>query len=185
MITIERRRSVPTAVRYIDNPMGTMTGGPPARLICIRSSEVSRHFSPPTAYQASGPEWMCAGAVIPGVKSASIKRRRVVFSCGDRKRSNFCNAISVGRSPVLVLDSHQPNFAKRFDNGASRPLVCLRREACWIRIEMPEHLWFCELTYGIVGQDPASNLLRSHTRRRARIAQNSNALRYQLCAQEK
>jgi hypothetical protein len=44
----------------------------PARLICMRPSEVSRHVSPPTAYQASGPEWMFAGAVIPGVKSASI-----------------------------------------------------------------------------------------------------------------
>jgi len=40
----------------------------------MRPSEVSRHVSPPTACQASGPEWRCEGAVIPGVKSASINR---------------------------------------------------------------------------------------------------------------
>jgi hypothetical protein len=38
----------------------------------MRPLEVSRHVSPPIAYQASGPEWMCVGPVIPGVKSASI-----------------------------------------------------------------------------------------------------------------
>src|ERR1700719_1774444 len=61
MITIERRRSVPRAVRCIDNPMGTTTGRPPTRLICMRPLELSRHVLPATAYQASGPEWMCAG----------------------------------------------------------------------------------------------------------------------------
>src|SRR6185312_13881472 len=38
----------------------------------MRPSEVSRHVFPPTAYQASGPECLCGGAVIPGVKAASI-----------------------------------------------------------------------------------------------------------------
>src|SRR6185312_2033698 len=114
-----------------------------------------------------------------GCKVRLHKLRRVFFSCDDWKRSNLCNAISVDRSPVLVLDGHQPHFAKRFDNYAPRPLVCLRRDACWIHIEMPEHSWLCELTYGLVGQDPASNLLRSRTRRHAPVAWNSNTLRCQ------
>jgi hypothetical protein len=50
---------------------------------------------------------------------------------------------------------------------------------------MPEHLWFCELTHGIVGEDPAANLLRSGTRRLARIAWNSDTLRYQMCVRGK
>ncbi|MGA2727199.1 MAG: hypothetical protein ABSE96_05265 [Terracidiphilus sp.] len=49
---------------------------------------------------------------------------------------------------------------------------------------MPEHLWIGELTYGIVGQDPASYLLRSRAHWLARIARNSDALRYKMCAQE-
>jgi hypothetical protein len=56
--------------------------------------------------------------------------------------------------------------------------------ACRIRIEMPEHSRFWELTYGIVCQDPTTNLLRSRTRWLTRVAQNSNTLRCQLCAQE-
>jgi hypothetical protein len=41
------------------------------------------------------------------------------------------------------------------------------------------------LTYGIVSQYPAANLLRSRTRRLARIAWNGYTLRCQLRAWEK
>src|SRR5882672_10117332 len=52
-------------------PPGTMTLDPPARPTILPSG-VSRHVSPANVYQASGPECRCAGAVIPGVKIASI-----------------------------------------------------------------------------------------------------------------
>lgn len=91
MITIERRSPVPIAVRCIDNPIGTMTGGPPTRLSCMRPSEVSRHVSPPTAYQASGPEWICVGAVIPGVKSASI-------NCAE-----YFSPVTTGSGPISAM----------------------------------------------------------------------------------
>ena len=110
------------------------------------------------------------------------KLRRVFFSCDDRERSNLCNAISVGRFPVLVLDGHQPHFGERFDQCAARSLVCFGRVACWIRIKMPEHSRFCELTHRSVGQDLASDVSRSLTHRLACVPRNSNALRCHLCA---
>ena len=48
-----------------------ITGGPPARPICLPFG-VSRQVSPAWVYQASGPACVCAGAVMPGVKIASM-----------------------------------------------------------------------------------------------------------------
>src|SRR5208283_3004586 len=70
-------------------------------------------------------------------------------------------------------------------NHTSRPLVCLCRNACGIRIEMPEYLRFCELSYGIVRQNPAPDFLRSLTHRLARITRSRDTLRDQLCPWEK
>jgi len=46
-------------------------------------------------------------------------------------------------------------------------------------------LRLCELTYGIVGENPAANFLCSRTHRLAGIARNRNALRHQLCPWDK
>jgi hypothetical protein len=50
---------------------------------------------------------------------------------------------------------------------------------------MPEYLRLCELTYGIVRENPAANFLSSRTHRLAGIARNRNALRHQLCPWDK
>jgi hypothetical protein len=60
------------------------------------------------------------------------KLHRVFLSSDDRGRSNFGDAMSVGRSSLLVLDRHQPHFAERFKHRAARPLICLRRGTSWI-----------------------------------------------------
>jgi len=63
--------SVPVAVRCIDKPIGTISAGPPAyRLESGRPKSLSKF--PANVYQASGPPCRCAGAVMPGVKTASM-----------------------------------------------------------------------------------------------------------------
>ena len=159
MITIERRSSVPIAVRCIDSPMGTITAGPSVRLICICPSEVSRQVWPPTAYQASGPECVCAGAIMPGVKSASI-------NCAE-----YFSPATTGRGPVsatrippadlqfsssMVISHTLPNDSTTVPRG---PLCASAASPCRIGVEMPEHLRFLQRTNGMIGRSGSMSAL--------------------------
>ena len=71
MSTSARRCSLPVAVRCMGGPPGTITNClPHGQLVFLL--EFLNRFHQPKFTKLPGPEWMCEGAVIPGLKIASM-----------------------------------------------------------------------------------------------------------------
>jgi len=59
------------------------------------------------------------------------------------ERADFRDALAPGRTPSCHVNCEQPYFSQGLNNGSARSLVRFRRDARWIRIQVPEDrpLW--------------------------------------------
>src|SRR6267143_3783656 len=59
------------------------------------------------------------------------------------ERADFRDALATGRTPSGHVNREQPYLSQRLHNGSARSLGRLRRDARWIRVQVPEDrpLW--------------------------------------------
>jgi hypothetical protein len=92
---------------------------------------------------------------------------RVRFGCIYREWADFGNAFTAARSPTLVFDSEQPNFAQGLDNRSASSLCSLCVSSRRVDIQVPKHLGFSQLAERVICHDPASELTCTLTNRLA------------------
>jgi hypothetical protein len=78
---------------------------------------------------------------------------------GYRERPDCADVLPAGSLPIRVIDREQPNFPKGLQNCASSSLCSFRGLSCPETIQVPKDLISGELSNGVVGKNPATDLL--------------------------
>src|SRR5207249_4214547 len=87
------------------------------------------------------------------------------------------------RTPTLIFDAQQPDFAESLDYGAARSLGARRRVARGVSIQMPVGLRSCQLAYRLVSDDPAPHFARALANGEADAARHGLSERWRTYAE--
>ena len=137
---------------------------PPARAL-LAPAGVSRHCSPASTYQPSGPGCVCTLELSPGRMTAYREHRSVALCCGKLQWSDDGDRFTSPRGSVSGTEFGEPYSPVFLHHDSGRSLGRLRSTPAWKRAQMPVDGCLTEMKSGDHADVEAAKLRSLRARR--------------------